>query len=164
MRFRHNAFGTIPLLSDYPFVFSFGCAISFCKRRTLAQSQLVRFAGKAGFCHFPFAFSSLISLPDRDCDTDALHTPFVGSSFDTPFHDAAYKLSEWHILSCRFHQKRTARFPDLYSFRSPAGAGNFCVCGRIGLSCPRTRCDLFCLAFFATAFPLKSSYRFSLQS
>lgn len=39
-----------------------------------------------------------------------------------------------------------------------------CVGGRTGLSCFRTRCGLFRLDFFATAFYLKSPYRFSLQS
>ena len=39
-----------------------------------------------------------------------------------------------------------------------------CVGGRTGLSCLRIRCGLFRLDFFATAFYLKSPYRFSLQS
>lgn len=50
-----------------PFIFSFGCAISFYCGLSTRRASLRRFVGKAGFRHSPFASPSFpISLPDRD--------------------------------------------------------------------------------------------------
>lgn len=43
-----------------PFIFSFGCAPSFYSWLSTRKAPLLRFAGKAGFRHFPFSCSSFL--------------------------------------------------------------------------------------------------------
>lgn len=120
---------------------------------------------KAASGHFSFtsSFPSFL-LPDRDSDIDTSHTPFAGSSSDSIFHDAAYMVVKRYIvLAASPPNSRYPFSPDVLPAHLPEWERS-CVGGRTGLSCFRTRCGLFRLDFFATAFYLKSPYRFSLQS
>ena len=67
------------------------------------------------------------------------------------------------VLAASTPNNRYAFLPDVLPAHLPERERS-CVSGRTGLSCLRIRCGLFRLDFFATAFYLKSPYRFSLQS
>lgn len=150
-------------LRKYPFI-HFGCAISFYIERPLMQRRLLRFVSRQTSAIFPYLFFPSFLLPDRDSDIDTSHTPFAGSSSDSIFHDAAYMVVKRYIvLAASTPNSRYTFSPDVLPAHLPERERS-CVGGRTGLSCFRVRCGLFRLDFFATAFYLKSPYRFSLQS
>ena len=151
------SFGNTPLYisaAPYPFISNgHSCKGGFS---ALFQGRLRPF--------FLYLFFPSFLLPDRDSDIDTSHTPFAGSSSDSIFHDAAYMVVKRYIvLAASTPNSRYTFSPDVLPAHLPERERS-CVGGRTGLSCFRVRCGLFRLDFFATAFYLKSPYRFSLQS
>ncbi|EXY78003.1 hypothetical protein M084_4304 [Bacteroides fragilis str. 3988 T1] len=72
-------------------------------------------------------------------------------------------VKRYIVLAASTPNSRYTFSPDVLPAHLPERERS-CVGGRTGLSCFRVRCGLFRLDFFATAFYLKSPYRFSLQS
>jgi len=89
-----------------------------------------------------------------------------------PIYEGVYRIltmqrtwlyKRYIVLAASTPNNRYAFLPDVLPAHLPERERS-CVSGRTGLSCLRIRCGLFRLDFFATAFYLKSPYRFSLQS
>ena len=151
--YRRFPFSYSPKL---PFIFSFGCATSFYSWLSTRGVPLRRLAGKAGFRHFPFAsFSFLVSPPDKDSTLMIRRTRrcrlFV---WWQPSHRDAHGQSNGISFIAASDPERK-RYVSTPRCSSPLHAGtrrDLVPVGGQVISYPRTRHDLFHLAFSATVF------------
>lgn len=151
-------------LRKYPFI-HFGCAISFYIERPLMQRRLLRFVSRQTSAIFPLPLLSLISLPERDGDTDVSCTPFVRYSLGKLSTGAVHGGLGGISYLAAFVSVPTAMFPRPMFF--PASCRN--VAGpragrRIGLLLSANPLRSVSPRLFRDRFLLKSPYRFSLQS
>ena len=150
-------------LRKYPFI-PFGCAIFFyinahsCKGgfSALFQGSLRPFFLYLFFPHFSCRIETATSIRRTRLLPDLCPIVF-------PTMQRIWLLNGISFLPLHPPNSRYPFSPDVLPAHLPERERS-CVGGRTGLSCFRTRCGLFRLDFFATAFYLKSPYRFSLQS
>ena len=143
-------------LPDYPFIFSFGCAISLYKIEAETRiTRPFRFVSQSGFSLFSFC----LLFPHFSCRIKAATPirphPFANSSSYGLSHAAAYTLT-----ACTVYHPRRFKSWDMVLFTARSSSSN---ASRVETnSCPLTApsvfiipltsCQLFFLFFFVTAF------------
>ena len=139
-------------MPDYPFIFSFGCAISFCKNQPFVKSCRPLFPISRVLSFFPF-------VPFSFCRTGTWQHPIPRSAFcrhfvDIPFCGTA-TCCQFSVLfvATSIQSDRITR-KSLPILRTYSRNAHHCAGGWIALSLPL---QLRFPAHFQNSFPSKSS-------
>ena len=144
-------------MEDYPFIFSFGCAISLYKiEAEIRITRPFRFVSQSGFSPF-FILPSFPSflLPDKGCNTDT-PAPLCQFFVLRPFPRRslyAYCLYGISSLLLQIMRHGAVSRQKLFFLCQPRVETNSCpLTAPSVFIIPLTSCQLFFLFFFVTAF------------